>query len=706
VQERLAQSLHNAVWLILGMERQDYRVQRPWSAVVQSSQSAVPLNAGTHIVDVFEDSKLAHQLLILGEPGAGKTTMMLELAEDLLKRARADNAEPIPVLLNLSSWKNPQQSIFDWLVDELKSKYGIGHSLAQRWLVENQLLPLLDGLDEVAPQYQKACAVALNTWLTVGDNDQKPYGVLICCRREEYQQVVQQPLSLYGAVYLQALTIEQIEDYFTQFKLQDVWGTVQQDEDLQELLTTPLFLSMFGLVQTQGKFSFDDWRDRTTSELKIEYLLDTYWDAAIERRLIIDPVARQQGIRSKTYGKKLPPQPSTVQRALVFVAKTLEEESQTELLIEGMQPYHLRDKLRQWQYWLFLFLGNLLASGTIATLLLFQWSQPPYPSVSWSSFLTSIVLLGSAGGFILSTESKTDGTRLIMYPFVQVYCFLLRKKLPTEFRKYIPILHEINLSLRFRLKIPSFKDLKHGVFNPSLEIAYEMLDSIWMPLVPLIMEIHIMSSKLAYVFGFKRLGRNLEKSSDLIIQRARTFTKQVDESRYPHHIFLAVITFQYVQMIKLKGGWLLNLALRLLGFFPSFITFMILISLNLISVLVTEPIEIEKILTPNYGLKEALRTAFLMSILFCISSFMAFQMPGTYYRGISCVLGFLSCYSYLPLIKHLSLRLVLWQSDTLPWNYPRFLNYCTERLILQRVGGRYRFIHKLLQDHFAKKGLG
>jgi len=34
-------------------------------------------------------------------------------------------------------------------------------------------------------------------------------------------------------------------------------------------------------------------------------------------------------------------------------------------------------------------------------------------------------------------------------------------------------------------------------------------------------------------------------------------------------------------------------------------------------------------------------------------------------------------------------------------HYARFLNYCTELTLLQRVGGRYRFIHKLLQDHLA-----
>jgi len=53
-------------------------------------------------------------------------------------------------------------------------------------------------------------------------------------------------------------------------------------------------------------------------------------------------------------------------------------------------------------------------------------------------------------------------------------------------------------------------------------------------------------------------------------------------------------------------------------------------------------------------------------------------------------------------MQHFTLRLVLYFNGYIPWNYARFLDYCTERLFLQRVGGRYRFIHKLLQDHFAQ----
>ena len=55
----------------------------------------------------------------------------------------------------------------------------------------------------------------------------------------------------------------------------------------------------------------------------------------------------------------------------------------------------------------------------------------------------------------------------------------------------------------------------------------------------------------------------------------------------------------------------------------------------------------------------------------------------------------------LDLIKYCGFRLILGFSGIMPWNITRFLDYCTERLILQRVGNRYRFIHRLVQEHFA-----
>jgi hypothetical protein len=56
----------------------------------------------------------------------------------------------------------------------------------------------------------------------------------------------------------------------------------------------------------------------------------------------------------------------------------------------------------------------------------------------------------------------------------------------------------------------------------------------------------------------------------------------------------------------------------------------------------------------------------------------------------------------LACVQHLCLRFILWRSGVIPWNFPRFLNYCVERRLLLRVGGRYRFLHRELLDHFAQ----
>jgi predicted NACHT family NTPase len=48
--------------------------------------------AGTPIIQVFDN--LGSALLILGAPGTGKTTLLLELAQELLERAEQDQSPP------------------------------------------------------------------------------------------------------------------------------------------------------------------------------------------------------------------------------------------------------------------------------------------------------------------------------------------------------------------------------------------------------------------------------------------------------------------------------------------------------------------------------------------------------------------------------------------------------------------------------------
>jgi len=612
VEKWLAQSLHNAVWLTLGMEQQNYRVKSPSVVpLVQPSQSAEPLAAGTRIIEVFNCQEIERQLLILGEPGAGKTTMMLELAEGLLRRAVADKTEPIPVLLNLSSWKNPQQSIFEWLLGELKGKYGIRQDLARQWLEDNQLLPLLDGLNEVAPEHQKACAEKLNDWLITGELEQRPCGVLICCRREEFEQLVQQPLSLYlyGAICVKPLTVEQIEDYFTQFNLQDVWQTVQQDKALQEILTKPLFLSMFGLVQRQGKFSLSDWQSRSTSEEKVEYLFDTYWEAAMDRPLITAPNEKRRGIYSKTYGKKPVPTRPKVKRALVFAAKMLNGESSTELLIENMQPTALitRRQKRAYQLIYGLIIGLIGGPiiGLIGGLILELMGEPSIGPIGG-------LIIGLIGGLIFGLSIGLIGRQEIIKPV-------------EEFT--------ISISLEARQEI--LRSLREGLVGGlAAGLVAGLMYGLIFGLGGLIIGL-IYGLIRGLIFGLKRDIQTRIKPNQGI--------KNSVKNMFIFSTIALVITLPFTFILEY--------------------------------------------LPPNVVDSEVIPSIVGTSLTFLIWLSL-YQAGGN------------------ALSQHIALRLVLYWNRYAPRRYDLLLNYCTERLLLQRVGGRYRFMHKLLQDHFARMDLG
>jgi len=56
-------------------------------------------------------------------------------------------------------------------------------------------------------------------------------------------------------------------------------------------------------------------------------------------------------------------------------------------------------------------------------------------------------------------------------------------------------------------------------------------------------------------------------------------------------------------------------------------------------------------------------------------------------------------------IKHALLRWLLWRTKHIPWNYPSFLDYAAERVLLRKVGGGYIFTHKLLLEYLASLNL-
>ncbi|MFC4121173.1 NACHT domain-containing protein [Nonomuraea zeae] len=111
------------------------------------------------------------RMLILGEPGSGKTTLSLLILLQLLDQ-RTEH-DPIPVLFSLSSWDPAREPFHDWLAARLLTDYPAlsvaGPETGRALVAQRRVLPILDGLDEVPAERQARMIGALETTLPPGD---------------------------------------------------------------------------------------------------------------------------------------------------------------------------------------------------------------------------------------------------------------------------------------------------------------------------------------------------------------------------------------------------------------------------------------------------------------------------------------------------------------------------------------------------------
>jgi hypothetical protein len=239
----LARSIQRSARLDLGLEKVEGAVENPWGSMLETpGAGSEPVPAGRTFAEIFEE--MGGSLLILGEPGSGKTVTLLEMTRDLLLRAEADPGRPVPVVFHLSTWADPGRRLADWLADELAAKYVIPRKVGQCWLSEGRLLPLLDGLDEVRAEVRAACVGAINAFL-----QESFTGAVICCRLNEYLELPVR-LALNGAVRLQPLGREQVLNFLAAAgeRLAALHHLLQRDSAMLMEARSPLMLSL--MVQT------------------------------------------------------------------------------------------------------------------------------------------------------------------------------------------------------------------------------------------------------------------------------------------------------------------------------------------------------------------------------------------------------------------------------------------------------------------------
>ncbi|MCI4078777.1 NACHT domain-containing protein [Streptomyces sp. MMS21 TC-5] len=130
------------------------------------------------------------RLVVTGEPGSGKTVLVLELMLVLLEE-RAEE-DPVPVRLSLAEW-DPTVPLPKWLARHLVDVYDWPAEMAEELVRQQRVLPVLDGLDEMdatddgvpastAPRARAALEV-LNTY----QRGREAGPVIVTCRTRHYE---------------------------------------------------------------------------------------------------------------------------------------------------------------------------------------------------------------------------------------------------------------------------------------------------------------------------------------------------------------------------------------------------------------------------------------------------------------------------------------------------------------------------------------
>ena len=289
-------------------------------------------------------------MLILGAPGSGKTTTLLQLARDLIAEIDPAFTRPIPVILNLSTWINRQQALDDWLIAELTTRYRVSSKAGRRWLRQRRLLPLLDGLDEVKLENRTACVQKINQLVA----DYGLHGAVVCSRYQDYNKLSIK-LAFNRATYIQELTKEQVDEFLNQAgdKLASLREALRHDGALHSLAQSPLILNIMSLAYQNARAEDLADPNLNTDDARRRHLFDSY----IQRML-----QRKRGLQSY--------ETHQTTKSMSWLARNMQRHNQEVFLFEGLQPSWLPS--RSWQQIYFVVSG--LISGLIVGLVFgFGW---------------------------------------------------------------------------------------------------------------------------------------------------------------------------------------------------------------------------------------------------------------------------------------------------------------------------------------------
>ena len=658
----LENSLYNADLIELGKEYQPQAIEYPWETVVQhyESESRI-LPKDKPIIEIFDEAN--ESLIILGQPGSGKTTMLLELARTLISRAEENPKAAIPIVFNLSSWQSDESLIY-WIVNELNEKYLIPKHIGRSWVEENRIAFLLDGLDEVKPEHQQSCVQAINQF-------RKDYltGTVVCSRLDDYK-TIQQKLKLDVAISLQPLTPEQIQVYIAEDPQtsQVIQGLLESDHAFRHLAQSPLMLNVIMLTKHTVTLS-----NPLPDEEYRRHLLDVYAQQMLKRR-----------------GTDSLYQSDQTTAWLSWLAYQMLLHGQSIFLLDQIQPNWLAKGTQRLLY----FIWSRSAIGLLLGLL-FGITNYPFATSAYNpafivvlSWMVIITLGSNIVGIIdwfrsevyyASTVKRNKAARISwdsLFYIIVVGLIGIAIGSLAGWGLGWPIGEFSRWLIGFVNRYTSDGILTGPLGTPVGGLLNGTIGGIMGGLF----------GGIAFLYVFAIKGYNRSSACDIQTIEGLAWSWR-----------------------GTSQGGLLGLGLGLLfrvvlGSKVGIVFVFILgLSIGLLGGLRGKILETKN--TPNQGILLTLRNALSGALIVGSFSGVSVWLTVGVESGIvfGTILGGIMLFGYGggDVVKHVILRLIFWRKNQITWNFAGFLDHTVNLLFMRRVGGGYIFMHRMLMEYFA-----
>lgn len=656
-------------------------LQRQTSASVPSQE--VP--AGKTMATMFDESE--RSLLILGEPGYGKSTSLLALAQYLLRLYDRDPAQPVPVVLYLSSWAKKRQPIADWAQREVLEFYRVSDRDFSEWLENGQVVLLLDGLDTLPIAAREQCVKAINDFADQQISRTGFSGIAVCSRFDEYQRCGHR-LNLESAIQLQPLTESQILDFLQKFegKMAGLRSFIKEDATLLEDAKTPLVLGMLSVAYHMAPEKFSGYSDPDGQaevmpqplDDRKEILVQTYLERVFEDHPNDDQAFSQKQILA----------------GVRWLASRMAQQHQSVFQLENLQPSWLTSNAQKCLYAVVYgaILGFVVGSALEVIWLASFVADPPTPLVRSADYY--IYPLAMIAGIVWSllavffpdwiTRDRHDGPpeernwqlavaqaaktcALIYVVWVGVWFSAFLILYQFDFSKLSWLSHALNggITIAVLYGIKTFRQNQSFTGTTEL-IRWDFAQAkagvvIGLGVGVFVWLVYVLINFQSYTMA--HLAENLALYPPLGAVVGALFAGWAREE--------AVTKTEPNEGVKLS----------LRNSLYAMVVFGITLAAAMIPMLLVGHRNPELTLLADFGVKLG-----LCSVL-----------------GIGAALSSFLWFGGVDVMRHYAIRLTLWLTGQFPLRAVAFLEQAARLSLMQRIGGGYMFRNNLLREHFLAR---